>query len=435
LPYFLFLLVTATLFIRPSEIIPAVFGWPIYEYLIIACLLLSLPRVFRQFSLESLRDNPVTACVLGLLAAVVLSHLSHFDTWSARMSGLMFLKLAIYYLLLVAVVDSPKRLMSFLGWLLLFIAMIGALSLLNWRGVLQLPGMEPLEQTVCDDTSDEASVLVRMRGTGIFNDPNDLAMILVAGVVIGMHFAMHSTRRILRPFCLALVGLFGFAIFLTQSRGGLLALVTAGLVFFYDRWGVKRTAILAAVVLPLLLVAFGGRMTSFGEAIEADTGQSRVQLWSEGLILFRQFPLFGVGCQSSSDEIGMVIHNSFIHAFTELGFLGGSLFLGAFAGSLVMLYRLVRQTTGQEAEGLRPVLHCVIAILAGVSVAMLSLSRCYVAPTYLPLGLATVCVQAGTAASAPVPLQVNSRVLGRLAVASVAFLVSAYVFVRISIHR
>ena len=123
--YFLFLLVTATLFVRPAEIFPAVHAWPIYEYLILACLAVSLPGVLSQLSAKSLAENPITACVIGLWAAVVLSHLAHFFLWDARMSGFMFFKIVVYYLLLVANVDSEERLKSFLRWLLLLITLAG----------------------------------------------------------------------------------------------------------------------------------------------------------------------------------------------------------------------------------------------------------------------------------------------------------------------
>src|SRR5687767_10908846 len=79
LGFVLFLLVTAVMFIRPAEIIPALDALPIYEVLIIGALVTSLPAVLRQLSLDSLTRNPVTYCVVGFLIAVVLSNVAHFD--------------------------------------------------------------------------------------------------------------------------------------------------------------------------------------------------------------------------------------------------------------------------------------------------------------------------------------------------------------------
>ena len=69
--YALFILVNATLFIRPGEIIPEIKEWPIYLWLIIA----SVPRVpYRRCSgvlqWEFLQRNAAVYCVILLVPAV-----------------------------------------------------------------------------------------------------------------------------------------------------------------------------------------------------------------------------------------------------------------------------------------------------------------------------------------------------------------------------
>jgi O-antigen ligase len=487
-PYFFFLLVTATLFIRPGEIVPDFRGWPIYECLILACLAVSLPGVLKQLSARSLSENPITACVVGLLAAVVLSHLVHFRTWEARELGKEFLKIVIYYLLLVAAVDSEARLKGFLRWLLALVALAAVLALLSAHHVIQLPGVEFLAQRDVDKATGQEITIPRLMSTGIFADPNDLAMILVAGVVIALWSAADPAAGILRFLGLPLVGLFGYAIYATQSRGGLLALMGALLALCHARWGWKRAALIAAVALPLLLVVFKGRITNFDAGMGEGTGRSRVELWSEGLQAFKQQPLFGIGAGNYAEEAGQVAHNSFVHAFTELGFFGGALFLGTFVAALVMLYRLrqlpspsgrgaggegvlsplahsgrgtrervpggegppaghqvLPSPSGRGAggegvgageallpPGLRRLLPYLTAMLAGFAVSMFSLSRNYVATPYLALGLATAYVQIAGGQTQPLPLRFDSRFLKRLAVAGVAFLAFIYVFIRVS---
>ena len=75
-------------------------------------------------------------------------------------------------------------------------------------------------------------------------------MILVSGVAIAMYVAADPSAGILRPLGLAQVGLFGYAIYDTQSRGGLLALLAALATLCHVRWGWKRTALVAAIALP-----------------------------------------------------------------------------------------------------------------------------------------------------------------------------------------
>jgi putative inorganic carbon (hco3(-)) transporter len=431
--YFLFLLVTATLFVRPAEIFP-VFHAPIYEYLILACLAVSLPAVLKQLTATSLCENPITACVIGLWAAVVLSHLSHASIWGARSSGFMFFKIVVYYLLLVANVDSEERIKSFLRWLLLLITLVASLGLLSANNVIELAGGDFLEQRQDDKESGETIVIPRLRGTGIFNDPNDLAMIMVAGVVIAIHFTADPAGGILRPLGPALVGLFAYEIYGTQSRGGLFALMGALLTLCCTRWGWRRAALIAAIAIPMLLVVFKGRMTDINDAMGEGTGMGRVQIWAEGLALFRQQPIFGIGCDTYVDEVGYVAHNSFIHCYTEIGFFGGTFLFGAFLAGAGMLRRLREVHASLGNEGLARALPCIMAILVGFAVSMFSISRAYVVPPYLILGFVTAYTRVAVEQSGAAPFRFDSTFLRRLIIGSVCFIVAVIVGVRVLVH-
>lgn len=432
MPYCLFLLVTATLFVRPQEITSAVQGWNIYEYLIIACMVLSWPRVMRQLTTQSLMENPITTCVLGMWLAVVLSHLSHLFLGGAWTSGFMFFKVVVYYLLLVGVLDSVPRLQSFLRWLFLFILAIAALPLLNAYGIIDIPAVQAMQEQRADPTTGELGFVSRLRSTGIFHDPNDLAMILSVGVAIGLGFFLGSNSWLLRIFSLTSVAVLVYASYLTQSRGGLLALLATLGTILYFRWGGKRALLSALFLFALLLVAPQGRMTSFDEGLSRGTGKGRILGWAEGLALFREEPVFGVGYDTYGERLGLAAHNSFVHCFTELGFLGGTFFLGAFAAALVMLYRLHRENAFAEHAGIKAVLPTITAALAGYCVAMLSLSRTYVTPTYLVLGLATAYVRVAVEPPLTPPLRFDSRFVNRIALGSVCFLLATYVLIRVT---
>ena len=82
--------------------------------------------------------------------------------------------------------------------------------------------------------------------------------------------------------------------------------------------------------LPIMFILFGGRQTNINMGGD-DTMQERVQLWSEGLDLFREAPVFGIGYREYAEQVGQVAHNSFVHCYAELGFFGGTIFLAAFA--------------------------------------------------------------------------------------------------------
>src|SRR5262249_12689147 len=124
--------------------------------------------------------------------------------------------------------------------------------------------------------------------------------------------------------------------------------------------------------------------------VSQGTGQQRIQIWSEGLDLFVRSPLFGIGMGNYLEEVHIVAHNCFVHCYTELGFLGGTLFTGAVYLSLWPMYRvgsLQSQIADPELRRLRPYL---LAILAGYAAGMLSISISYHVPTYMLFGLAAV---------------------------------------------
>ena len=92
--FFLFVLATATIFIRPGEIFTALHGFEFFFYLIIPCILLSFPSILAQMTQRNLQVQPITLCVFGLMVAVVVSNLVHFDIETDM--WMLFLKNVVY---------------------------------------------------------------------------------------------------------------------------------------------------------------------------------------------------------------------------------------------------------------------------------------------------------------------------------------------------
>src|SRR5438128_8396582 len=102
--FFLFLLVNAALFLRPAEILPDWEGVSVYEYLIIACFVLAVPEILAYLmggslaprgladSPSGLEAQPITLCVFGVLAAVVLAQMPSLNISEAWRTGFYFFK-------------------------------------------------------------------------------------------------------------------------------------------------------------------------------------------------------------------------------------------------------------------------------------------------------------------------------------------------------
>lgn len=426
LSFIVFLLATAALVVRVSDFVPALSGLPLYQFLMVLCLVTCLPECARELSRRRLAARPIGACVLGLLVAVVLSHLSSFRIYEARIGGFTFLKITIYFLLLITLVNSYDRLRQFLRCVAIGAAVLTIASLMHYHGLADFPALEAVEQVEPIADAEDATIVRRLCAGGIFNDPNDFSLILNVAVVICLYFATAPQPELRRLGWVALIALLGYALALTYSRGGLLAFLAGTVAFLAARLGWRRALLPGLIVLPVLLMLFGGRQTRVDIKSAADTFQTRLQRWSETIALFRQDPLLGAGEGRMPDLVGQVAHNSFLQAFGETGFVGGTLFLGSFAIAIWSLTRAVEpepDTNANELLRLRPY---VIAITVSYAVGLLSLSRNYVATTYLILGLAAAYLQFMPASQPAVTLRLGRR----LAALSVIFLAMSYMFVR-----
>ena len=423
---FLFILVNATLFIRPAEIVPELLELPIYNVLMISSIIATLPAILRLLSLRSLISSPITACVLGILAMVILSHLGNGNTTYARTMGFEFSKIVLYYLVLVALLDTPAKLRRFMGYLVWLIAIMASLALLHYFGRITLPGMETLTREEVDPSTGEVYNVLQLQGTGIFSDPNDLCLILVTGMGICLHGMSDRRHGVFRAAWAAPLMLFGYTLAMTNSRGGFLALLAGMLVTFCSRFGIKRSLPLMLVGLPAMFVLFAGRQTNISTS--SGTGQARIQLWAAGLEVFRQRPFFGVGQGLIADHITQETHNSFVHCYPDMGFVGGTLFLALYGASVATLRRLGSPPGPIADPDLRRMRPYLLGIIAGYIAGMASISRAYIAPTYLIPGL--IAAFARMAVDEP-PLRLDGRLARNALVGSAIFLVFTHLYVRL----
>lgn len=438
LQFFLFIALNAVLFLRPQELIPGLESAPLYLGTIIACILTTGVAMLKQMSPEVLYERPINVCVLGLLVAVPLSHLAQLSgesIWYARESFSEFWKVVLLFFLASAVLDSEQKIEKFFNWLLLLITLVAGLSLGHHLGYFNIPALEALDRRVVME-SGELEMVAQLRGTGIFNDPNDLAMILVLGFVLSIHVLTDPDRGVFRFSALPLLGLLLLGLFMTKSRGGILAFGAAAGVLAYARWGKLRAILAGIAASPLVLLVFKMRGD---ESMGEGTGQHRVQLWAEGFSLLKSSPLFGIGYGRYAEEMGLVAHNSFVHTFTELGIFGGTCFFGVFFSALIACYQL--RKLGAEDDELKATqrrIATITAAICGIGFSMLTLSRAYVAPTYLVMGLV-----AATIACESRRLEYEGWSLPRLpcadqawaqkqVIASIGFLVATYVFIRLT---
>jgi hypothetical protein len=384
LAYMSFTLTTATLFLRPSELFVWLADWPIYEVLILSTLLLTYQSMQGHFGWYYLQRQPVTLCVVGIFFAIIASHLQHIYLGGVIDGATLFIKTLIYYGLLVTVVNSPIRLREFMLTVAICGSTMVTLCVVDFFEIIDFEFIQHLDDYDGVTDEDEVVTVLRMRGTGIFQDPNDLAAVIVATGVLCTYFLTDMSLGITRFGWLIPVSVLFLGLLCTGSRGGLLSFGVTGLTFIIVRFGGK-VATVAAVLGICLLPLIAGRQTEVD--LEDGTGQDRIQLWRDGFDALKSPDvLFGVGQSNYHDVVGLVAHNSFVHAYVELGVIGGTMFFGCFFFAGFQLYRMSRLPEPILNPDLLRMRPFIVALLVGWGASLFSLSRCYVVPTYLVFG-------------------------------------------------
>jgi hypothetical protein len=176
------------------------------------------------------------------------------------------------------------------------------------------------------------SVDERVRYRGELHDPNEVALAISAGA-LSLLIAFAIRRR--NPPSRFLYGLAAaivfYTVYMTQSRGGLVAAMLVPGIYVLRRYGLKSMIPALAVALPVLML--GGRS---GESADQSTVE-RYEAWSTGLGMFRSNPIFGVSARQFAEHHYLTAHNTFVLALGELGFPGLVLFVAILYLSLKCL--------------------------------------------------------------------------------------------------
>ena len=454
LAYLFFLCAQATLVVRPSDVFAALDGVQLYLGFIVVAMVLAFPNVLHQFRPQTLFQQPLNLCVLGVMAAIALSLLQYgLISWTLQYT-FAFAKLAGYYFVLVAVLTTPSRLRGFLIVTTISSVVMVMLSIQDFHAFsnewttradlwkeYELDRKRKPEDAVIRhvlerhgvDAEGDPIVFFRMRGFGVFSDPNDIALLIVVSSILLLYFLSEPDLKQFWPAWLGMMAVLLYGLWCTQSRGGLLAAGTAFMVWCFMRYG-RQVAITLGVMLAGIAPVALGRLGAM--SLSSGTGQDRIQLWAEGLDAMKSKALFfGIGADQYADMSSsqLVAHNSYVHAFTELGLFGGTLFVGLVFFSVYGFWRLRAMKSEVRDRIVYSLLPIIPAITAGWAVGMGSLSRCYTPITYMIFGIAAAYLNlAGVSLALPRPVvRLNRFVAPRWAAFSACTLLGAYLFVRV----
>ncbi len=234
----------------------------------------------------------------------------------------------------------------------------------------------------------------RIQYVGIFCDPIVMALLLLIGLPLAMLLSGRGGWLGLRRLFWWALGLaLVYGVYLTDSRGAFLAVMAMGGVWIWLKRGVLVAGILGTAGMAVLMM-LPTRMQ------ELDAGESsaygRIETWYDGIQMFIEHPLFGVGVGNFTEHSWLTAHNSFVLVLAETGIFGYTVWLAMVVYCFlmpIMLLRLPADLGNEEYQPLwtqeRRVAMTLLIAQVGFYACAFFLSRSYVILLYILLGMVT----------------------------------------------
>lgn len=215
---------------------------------------------------------------------------------------------------------TPRQLQTFCGFLVAWSTWLAVVAIAGYYEGGALATTEGL----------------RARGSGVFDDPNGTAIALVPAVPLAIAGVLNARNFLVRAAAALAAATMVWAIYLTNSRGGFLALAATLFVFAALRFG--RRGLALGLLGCLAILALGPSRLEKTHDLD-DSASDRITAWNVGLDLFRSRPVLGVGMETFQEYHELTAHNSFVLALAELGLVGTVCWVGLFVVVMRRGYR------------------------------------------------------------------------------------------------
>jgi O-antigen ligase len=211
------------------------------------------------------------------------------------------------------------------------------------------------------------------RLTGGIGDPNYLAAVLVPAIALALFMFLGTKGWFPRVVLLIASSVCLSALFLTQSRGGIIALavtVVAAVIFAGParRNVLAATSVVGAIASVYLLLIAPPHALNRLTVFRGGGGTGRTDLWAVAANAFESHPFAGIGLgnftvvepiyavstQRSLPRADLIVtqrqpvHNTYLHIAAELGIVGALLFVGLLVAVLDAVRQGVRSVAGRR---------------------------------------------------------------------------------------
>lgn len=326
--------------------------------------------------------NSTDIMMLGFVISLALSHIRHMWFGGAVESIIKFAPSFLGYFLVTHSIKTEQHLKILIRTLILLTLF------LSFEGIMEVHygksyfGIEPtVEYSV--DVDGERIEIERIKWLGPFADPNDLALALVVCVPFLLNKVNRKRYLIIVVLCIIL-----YAIVLTNSRGGMLALIVSILTYYIAKKNNLKGVGLGILFVAILIIIGPSRIGDV--SVSGESAYGRVDAWYEGIQIFKEYPFLGSGMGTFVDYHEITAHNSFVLVLAELGFIGFFFFIGMFYFPIKRGYSYLFKMDRSQFDDKSVNLHSAIyGSIIGLIVAMYFLSRSYILLPFMMIGVAS----------------------------------------------
>ena len=323
---YLFLTIyTVLLLIRPQEWeFLGIGNLPIVQFTLIGCL-----AAYPFVENKNINTPQVPLMVFFTLTLIVSVVIGVGWIGGAVALGQEFLQQSfIPFMLICGVVDTLKK-----QYVIFFIIVSSALFMVV-NGYIQFTSEDGIG--FVGNYIIEAQGARRITYLGILSDPNDLGMFLVMSIPIVFLLKSRASFLMRAFYWFVLAAILG-GIYMTNSRGTLLATMALFGFWYWRTYGTTKTFFASLVASPVFLVV----MSQFREIdVEEAGAQGRIDAWYAGYQMFRSNPIIGVGHRQFTEHHVETAHNSFVLVFSEMGLVGCVIWVAILLSTVVILYQI-----------------------------------------------------------------------------------------------
>jgi len=227
-----------------------------------------------------------------------------------------------------------------------------------------------------------------VNGVGVYADENSFAMLFVVVHSFLWYLGAAFRKPLWRWACWLVVPFCWHGVFLTASRGGLIALAVTTLLIALR----SRSRLLGLALIPAFIFVYEwqagdlmrSRADTIGEYQADESAATRIQAWEAASRMIADHPFTGVGFSSFgpafphySDKHPREAHNTFLQISAESGVLAGLMYLLIVVRTTVALWRngtRLRRVSGSQHSVVYLVNEATLIALCGLFVVSLFLS-------------------------------------------------------------